>query len=135
MAFSGSGGKGRVRADINITPLVDVVLVLLIIFMVMTPVLLKKMDVAVPDKVDVEVQTTVSDQLVVGINALGEVAINKEPIARDAVAEKIATILRSRREKVIFFDIHDQANYAEVVKLMDDCRGAGAKVLGIMTSS
>lgn len=133
MAFSTGGGKGQVRADINITPLVDVVLVLLIIFMVMTPVLLKKMDVNVPDKVDVEIQTTVSDQLVVSVAANGSVAINKEPVGRTEVAERIAAILRTRREKVVFFDVNDDAGYAEVVSLMDDCRGAGAKVLGIMT--
>lgn len=133
MAFSAGGGRHQVRADINITPLVDVVLVLLIIFMVLTPVLLKKMDVQVPDKVDVEVQTTVSDQLVVSVAANGAVAINKEPVARPDVAERMASILRARREKVVFFDVSDEAGYAEVVSVMDDCRGAGAKVLGIMT--
>ncbi len=133
MAFTTGGGKGQVRADINITPLVDVVLVLLIIFMVMTPVLLKKMEVNVPDKVDVEVQTTVSDQLVVSVGPTGAVAINREPVVRADVAERIGSILRARREKVIFFDVADEAPYAEVVSVMDDCRGAGAKVLGIMT--
>ena len=86
MAFAGGGGKGRVRSDINITPLVDVVLVLLIIFMVMTPVLLKKMDLQVPEKVDSDVQTSASDQVVLSIAADGTVAINKEPVPRETLA-------------------------------------------------
>ncbi len=133
MAFAGGGGKGRVRSDINITPLVDVVLVLLIIFMVMTPVLLKKMDLQVPEKVDSDVQTSASDQVVLSIAADGTVAINKEPIPRETLAVKMTDVLHARREKVVFFDIDDRANYSEVVKIMDDTRGAGAKVLGIMT--
>jgi biopolymer transport protein ExbD len=133
MAFAGGGGKGRVRSDINITPLVDVVLVLLIIFMVMTPVLLKKMDLQVPEKVDSDVQTSASDQVVLSIAADGTVAINKEPVPRESLAVKMTDVLHARREKVVFFDIDDRANYSEVVKIMDDTRGAGAKVLGIMT--
>jgi biopolymer transport protein ExbD len=133
MAFAGGGGKGRVRSDINITPLVDVVLVLLIIFMVMTPVLLKKMDLQVPEKVDSDVQTSASDQVVLSIAADGTVAINKEPVPRETLAVKMTDVLHARREKVVFFDIDDRANYSEVVKIMDDTRGAGAKVLGIMT--
>ena len=133
MAFAGGGGKGRVRSDINITPLVDVVLVLLIIFMVMTPVLLKKMDLQVPEKVDSDVQTSASDQVVLSIAADGTVAINKEPVPRETLAVKMTDVLHARREKVVFFDIDDRANYSEVVKIMDDTRGAGAKVLGLMT--
>ncbi|MFO0723988.1 MAG: biopolymer transporter ExbD [Myxococcota bacterium] len=133
MAFGAGGGKGRVRSDINITPLVDVVLVLLIIFMVMTPVLLKKMDLQVPEKVDSDVQTTTSDQVVLSIAADGTVAINKEPVPRETLGTKMTDVLHARREKVVFFDIDDRANYSEVVKIMDDTRGAGAKVLGIMT--
>lgn len=121
------------NSEINITPLVDVVLVLLIIFMVMTPVLLKKMDLQVPEKVDSDVQTSASDQVVLSIAADGTVAINKEPVPRESLAVKMTDVLHARREKVVFFDIDDRANYSEVVKIMDDTRGAGAKVLGIMT--
>ena len=109
------------------------VLVLLIIFMVMTPVLLKKMDLQVPEKVDSDVQTSASDQVVLSIAADGTVAINKEPVPRETLAVKMTDVLHARREKGVFFDIDDRANYSEVVKIMDDTRGAGAKVLGIMT--
>ena len=132
MAFTTGDGRG-VRSEINITPLVDVVLVLLIIFMVMTPVLLKKLDLNVPEKVDTDVQVTASEQLVVSVAADSSVSINKEPVPRDELGAKLSELLQSRRDKVVFFDVDDTANYADVVAVMDVTRGAGAKVLGIMT--
>src|SRR5579862_1718984 len=104
MAFGG-GGAG-VRSDINITPLVDVVLVLLIIFMVMTPTLLKEMDVTVPQKADVQVATpTTTDQVVVSVSREGKLAINHEPIVDSALTERIHDLMASRSEKLVFFDI------------------------------
>jgi biopolymer transport protein ExbD len=132
MAFTTGDGRG-VRSEIYITPLVDVVLVLLIIFMVMTPVLLKKLDLNVPEKVDTDVQVTASEQLVVSVAADSSVSINKELVPRDALGAKLSELLQSRRDKVVFFDVDDTANYADVVAVMDVTRGAGAKVLGIMT--
>ena len=131
------GKKGGVRSDINITPLVDVVLVLLIIFMVLTPILLKQIEVKVPQKADVKIEQPqlTNEQVVVRIEADGRVSVNKEPVPESDVGEKMRTIFASRREKVVFFDIDDQANYGKVVAVMDACRGAGVKVLGIMTKS
>ena len=132
MAFGG-GGAG-VRSDINITPLVDVVLVLLIIFMVMTPTLLKEMDVTVPEKTDVQVaQPSTTDQIVVGVNAANKIAINREPILESALIERIRELMASRADKLVFFDVDDDANYGDVMHVMDLCRGAGVKTLGIMT--
>jgi biopolymer transport protein ExbD len=133
MAFGG-GGQGGVRSDINITPLVDVVLVLLIIFMVMTPTLLKEMDVTVPEKADVQVATpTTTDQVVVSVSREGKVSVNHEPIVESALSGRIHDLMSSRSDKLVFFDVDDDANYGEVMHLMDVCRGAGTKVLGIMT--
>lgn len=133
MSFGPSGGGG-VRSDINITPLVDVVLVLLIIFMVMTPTLLKEMNLTVPDKADVQIQTpTTTDQVVVGVTKEGHVNINKEPLDESALPERMHNLMRHSRDKLVFFDIDDDANYGDVMHVMDICRGAGAKTLGIMT--
>ena len=132
MAFGGS--SGGVRSDINITPLVDVVLVLLIIFMVMTPSLLKEMDLTVPEKADVQMAVpTTTDQIVVSVNREGKIAINREPILESALAARVHDLMAQRADKLIFFDIDDDANYGEVMHVMDVCRGAGTKVLGIMT--
>ncbi len=133
MAF-GPAGQGGVRSDINITPLVDVVLVLLIIFMVMTPTLLKQMELTVPEKSDVQIQNPVTtDQVVVGVTAEGKVSINKEMIDESALTERMHDIMKASHDKLVFFDIDDEANYGHVMHVMDVVRGAGAKTLGIMT--
>jgi biopolymer transport protein ExbD len=134
MSF-GPAGSGGVRSDINITPLVDVVLVLLIIFMVMTPTLLKQMELTVPDKADTLLTPppTTMDQIVVGVTAEGKISINKEMIAEAALTERMHDLMKSSRDKLVFFDIDDDANYGDVMHVMDVVRGAGAKILGVMT--
>ena len=133
MAFGGATGAG-VRSDINITPLVDVVLVLLIIFMVATPILIKDLDLTVPEKADVQVATpTIANQVMVSVNKEGQVQINREPIVESQFGEKIHDLMTARSEKLVFFDVDDDANYGDAMHLMDVARGAGAKTLGIMT--
>ena len=133
MAFGGSTGAG-VRSDINITPLVDVVLVLLIIFMVATPTLIRDLDLTVPEKADVQVATpTTANQVVVSVTKEGQVQINREPIVESQFGEKIHDLMTARSEKLVFFDVDDDAIYGDAMHLMDVARGAGAKTLGIMT--
>jgi biopolymer transport protein TolR len=133
MAFGGSGGGG-IRSDINITPLVDVVLVLLIIFMVMTPTLLKQMELTVPDKADVQISPPpTSDQVVVGVTKEGKISINNEMIDESAFTERMHTIMQNSHDKLVFFNIDDEAIYGDVMHVMDMTRGTGAKTLGIMT--
>jgi len=135
MAFGG-GGKG-VKSGINITPLVDVVLVLLIIFMVMTPTLLKEVDVKVPDKAEVETNATPSstEELVVTVAANGRFQLNHEPIDDSRLGDRIREAMAVRTEKRVFFEIDDEAIYGDAMHAMDICRGAGAKTLGLMTKS
>ncbi|MFO0735833.1 MAG: biopolymer transporter ExbD [Labilithrix sp.] len=135
MAFGG-GGKG-VRSDINITPLVDVVLVLLIIFMVMTPTLLKEVDVKVPDKAEVETNATPSssEEIVITVTAQGRFQFNHEPVDDSRLGDKIRDSMANRTEKRVFLEIDDDAVYGDAMHAMDIARGAGAKVLGLMTKS
>src|SRR5678815_739482 len=103
MAFGG-GNTGGVRSEINITPLVDVVLVLLIIFMVMTPTLLKELDVTVPEKADVQMATpSTTDQIVISVNKEGKVAINHEAINLSQLAPRIHDLMMARSDKLVFF--------------------------------
>ena len=133
MAFGGSGGGG-IRSDINITPLVDVVLVLLIIFMVMTPTLLKQMELTVPEKAEVQMTPPPSsDQVVVGVTKEGKISINNEMIDESAFTERMHEIMKNSHDKLVFFNIDDEANYGDVMHVMDMTRGTGAKTLGIMT--
>ncbi|MCS6912276.1 MAG: biopolymer transporter ExbD [Myxococcales bacterium] len=132
MAFT-TGGKG-VRSDINVTPLVDVVLVLLIIFMVLLPKLLYQTTVDVPPKSDAQPETQpTTTQLVVTISEDGKVAINDEAVSLEELPDKVRNLMAVRSKKLMFFNPADEANYGTVVKIMDICRGAGVKTLGIMT--
>ena len=133
MAFGSSSG-GSVRSDINITPLVDVVLVLLIIFMVATPMLIKDLDLTVPEKAETQIASpTTANQVVVSVTKEGQVQINREPVLESQLNEKIHDLMTARSDKLVFFDIDEDANYGEAIHVMDVVRGAGAKTLGIMT--
>jgi biopolymer transport protein ExbD len=134
MAFAVGGGKRGPQADINVTPLIDVVLVLLIIFMVMTPVMLKELVAKVPQKQTENVPLPPGEStIVVELGAQDQLALNGEPVAPEALGAKVADRLAHDRQKVVFFKISDDANYGRAVRVMDLCKGAGAKTLGIVT--
>ena len=127
-------GSKSVRSDINVTPLVDVVLVLLIIFMVLTPSTLKHLDATVPKKADETAAPPPTEApILVEYTAKRELTVNGEPVQPDALPAALAARLRDDRQKVVFFKAEDQAAYGEVVRLMDVARGSGAKVLAVVT--
>jgi biopolymer transport protein ExbD len=134
MAFSVGGGRRGPQGEINVTPLIDIVLVLLIIFMVMTPVMLKELPAKVPQKqAETMPQPPGENPIVVEVDARDAVLLNGEPVAPEALGPAVAERLRHDRQKVVFFRIDDDANYGRAVRVMDVCRGAGAKTLGIVT--
>jgi biopolymer transport protein ExbD len=134
MAFSVGGGKGRPSSEINVTPLIDIVLVLLIIFMVMTPVMLKEIVAKVPQKsTELVPQPPGENPIVVELDARDALTLNGESVAPEALSERVAERLRHDRQKVVFFKIDDDANYGRAVRIMDVCKGAGAATLGIIT--
>jgi biopolymer transport protein TolR len=128
------GKKKGLRAEINVTPLVDVVLVLLIIFMVLTPSMLKHLTANVPKKNEQPAAAAPTDSsIVVAYTAARELTVNNEPVAPEALADKLAERLRGARQKVVFFRAEDDAPYGEVVHLMDLARGVGATTLAVVT--
>jgi biopolymer transport protein TolR len=134
MAFSVGNGTRGPQADINVTPLIDVVLVLLIIFMVMTPVMLKELVAKVPQQQTENVPLPPGESaIVVELDAHDQLALNGEPLAPEALGSKVAERLAHDRQKVVFFKISDDANYGRAVRVMDVCKGAGARTLGIVT--
>jgi biopolymer transport protein TolR len=134
MSMDLGAGRMGTKGDINVTPLIDVVLVLLIIFMVLTPSMLKHVRVAVPNKAADNTSSPAEDvPIVVEYTAKREMTINTEPVTLDTLAAKLAERLRADPQKVIFFKAEDSAPYGEVVRLMDIARGAGARTLAIVT--
>jgi biopolymer transport protein TolR len=133
MAMAGVGGSpGSYKSDINITPLVDVVLVLLIIFMVITPLLQMGYDVKVPPKATVDTPPPSMDQLIVSVTAQNRIYLNKEPLDKQALALRLSEILKNRRDKTVFLSADDAATYGEVASVMDTVRTAGANNIGIV---
>ncbi|ADO70052.1 ExbD/TolR family protein [Stigmatella aurantiaca] len=125
------------NSDINVTPLVDVVLVLLIIFMVVTPLLEKDIEVRVPET---EVENTPPpenpDQLVVQLDEAGKIKINAEQMAsQDDYVTRLKRMLaaKPKEERIVFFMATDKTNYGSLVTALDGAKAAGAFVLGMAT--
>jgi biopolymer transport protein ExbD len=127
------GSKKGPKTDINVTPLVDVVLVLLIIFMVLTPSMLKHLSATVPKKAEEAQPAPAETAIVVEYTADRELTVNTEPVTLERFAEALAERLAAARQKVVFFKADDEAPYGEVVRLLDVARGAGAQTLAVVT--
>ena len=127
--------KGKSASkDINVTPLIDVVLVLLIIFMVITPILVDEMAVNLPEKTEtVDLEDVPKDQLVAAACPDGTFALNKQVMGLPDLREQVKRRLRGRAQKVVFVDGHPDVAYDSIVQLMDAVRGAGADKVGVAT--
>jgi biopolymer transport protein TolR len=128
--------QSQPNSDINVTPLVDVVLVLLIIFMVITPLLEKDIEVRVPETEVEASPPDTNDQLVVQLTEAGAIKINADqmPSPEEYVTRlKRMLAAKPREERVVFFMAEDNANYGQLISVMDGAKAAGAVVLGMAT--
>ena len=127
------GGSGSMRSEINVTPLVDVVLVLLIIFMVLTPVIQMGYLVKVPPKATSNLPpSAVQDQIVLRLIAGPRVLINKEEMTMDQFPGRIREILKGNSSKMVFFAGARDIDYDSAMKFLDLARASGAKNIGII---
>jgi biopolymer transport protein ExbD len=126
------GGKVGVKSEINVTPLVDVVLVLLIIFMIVIPMTQVGYAVNTPPKVTGVVPPTASDQLIVRMDRDGSIFINKEAVAEAEFPNRFKEVIRNRESKIVFFAADGELLYERVATLMDLVRDNGAKNIGIV---
>lgn len=128
-----TSSTGSVRSDINITPLVDVVLVLLIIFMIVTPILQMGHEVQVPPKLETNVPPpTNDDQVIVRLDSQGQAFINKQQVSRADFPTRLREVLTGRSAKVVFFAADGELPYGDVADFMDMVRDNGAQNLGIV---
>ncbi len=128
--------QGRPNSDINVTPLVDVVLVLLIIFMVVTPLLDKMLRVRVPDaEQNEQYDQPPVPQIVVSVNEDGSLAINNEKVPDDQYVNRLARAVAARAsgDRLVFFSADDKALDPRLVVALDGARQAGAEIMTMTT--
>jgi biopolymer transport protein ExbD/biopolymer transport protein TolR len=136
MAIGASGGtKTRATPQMTVTPLVDVVLVLLIIFMVVTPLLSKQLWLQLPKqetKNEAEPPRE-NKSVVLTVKQDGLLEINGQAVPRQELKDKITRFMAARSDKVVYFDAADDAPYAVTVDAMDIAKQGGAKTIAILT--
>ena len=132
MAMS-TGGAGNLNAEPNVTPMIDVLLVLLIIFMMIIPMARKAVDLQLPDPTPTQVTAPDPNQIVLEVGADGSYLINKSPVVggRDGLDSRIHAIYDARPDKIIFVKGDPAAKYQMVIDAIDIVRGAGVKVIGV----
>jgi biopolymer transport protein ExbD len=131
-----AGRPGRAQPNMNVTPLVDVVLVLLIIFMVITPLLAKQFWVHLPNKIEKDQPPDPSDKdkaIVVTVTRAGEIKINREVVPTSEFSTKLRRVLSAREQRAIFFDAEDDAEFGKAVEALDLARAGGAATIAVLT--
>ncbi len=132
MAMQVGGKKGGPKSDINITPLIDIVLVLLIIFMVLTPITQMGYDVRTPPKLEKLVAPPSADQIIVRMDRDGRIYINKDLIPAAQFPAKLQQVMQNRNAKIAFFAADGDLPWDKVAQFLDTCRDNGADNLGIV---
>jgi biopolymer transport protein ExbD len=131
MGMSAGGSSGGLNNEPNVVPMIDIMLVLLIIFMIMQPMMRKAVDLQLPDPTPAVVTANqASDQIVLEVLADGSYAINKEPVTKENLGNRLREIYDPRPDKIIFIKGDPNVTYQEIIKAMDTARGAGVKVIG-----
>lgn len=131
--MTGGGDNKRFMSDINVTPFVDVMLVLLIIFMVTAPMMIQGLDVNLPQTTAKEIKTQAEDPLVLTVNKDGQISIEKTVIKPEELGAKLSAILQYRDDKQVLLRADKDVPYGFVVKVMASVKGAGIEKLGMIT--
>ena len=124
--------RDRLMSDINVTPFVDVMLVLLIIFMVTAPMMMQGVDVVLPET-NSEQLIPQKEHLIITLNKQNQIYINDYQVELDFLKEKLSKIFESREDREVFLRADKDISYGVVVRVMSEIKGAGVEKLGMIT--
>ena len=133
MAMDVGGAKGGVKSDINVTPLCDVMLVLLIIMMIVAPLLQQGVSVKLPQASNTVDKPEVQGQTVIAIAKDKTMYVNAKPVQESEMATKINELLENAKEKVVLIKADEEVEYSAVMAAMDQLRQAGIEDIGLIT--
>ena len=132
MAMDLGGAKGGVKSDINVTPLCDVMLVLLIIMMIVAPLLQQGVSVTRPKASNTVDKPEVQGQTVIAIAKDKSMYVNAKPVQESEMATKINELLENAKEKVVLIKADEEVEYSAVMAAMDQLRQAGIEDIGLI---
>src|SRR6476661_535684 len=133
MAMDVGGAKGGLKADINVTPLVDVMLVLLIIMMLIAPMLQQGVAVTLPEAGNTGEKPDTQDQTVVAIDSRGKFYVNALPVASDDLVARVQKALEDKKEKLVYLKGDKDAKYSAIMDAMDALRKAQIENIALIT--
>ncbi len=133
MAMDVGGQRGAINSQINVTPLVDVMLVLLIIMMLIAPMLQQGVAVTLPESVNRSDKPDTQDQTVVAIDAINHFYVNAIPVSKDDLVTRVTSALEDKKEKVVYLKGDKDAKYSAIMDAMDALRKAQIENIALIT--
>jgi len=131
---TGSAGVGSVKADINVTPMIDVMLVLLIIFMIVTPLIAAGFKATLPKGKNLDPRPEGENEVVLGIDQAGRYFLNGRPLPNGTLEDQLRGIFAARTEdKILYFKADNQLKYSKIQEAVETARRSGVRVMAAIT--
>jgi biopolymer transport protein TolR len=131
---TGSAGPSSVKADINVTPMIDVMLVLLIIFMIVTPLIAAGFKATLPKGKNLDPRPEGDNEIVLGIDQAGHYFLNGRPLPNGTLEDQLRSLYAARTEdKILYFKADNQLKYGKIQEAVETARRAGVRVMAAIT--